>query len=262
MIDIHTHILNGVDDGSQSMEETIQILKEAAQAGVTDIILTPHYVSDGNYTENVKNNQKRIEEVIREVIKQNIDIRLYQGNEIYVTRNMEECIYAGNASSLNKSRYVLFELPMNHGISYLHDVVYSLLGEGFIPIIAHPERYTFYQNDQTPMVDLIEKGVLFQANVGSILGIYGKEAKKALIQMLKTNKIHFLASDVHRAGTIYPKMKEIQEELKKHISENKLQELIQVHPNLVLQNAELDFDDPFPTEEKKGFFSFFSAFRK
>ncbi len=262
MIDIHTHILNGVDDGSKSMEETIAILKEAVKAGVTDIILTPHYVPDGNYVENVKANQKRIEEVIRETIKQNIDIRLYQGNEIYVTSHIEDLIYEGEAITLNKTRYVLFELPMTHNISYLHDVVYRLLGEGFIPIIAHPERYTFFQNDQSKMIDLIEKGVVFQANLGSILGMYGKEAKKALIAMLKTNKIHFLASDVHRAGTIYPKMKEIQEELKKYISEDKLQELTQIHPNLVLQNAEIDVEELPQEEKKKGFFSFFSTFRK
>lgn len=261
MIDIHSHILSGVDDGSKSIETSIAILKEAVQAGVTDIILTPHYVPDGNYVAEVKENEAYIETLIKETVQQNIPIRLYQGNEIFVTRNIEELIYSEKAITLNKTRYVLFELPMTQKIAYLNDVIYNLLEEGLIPIIAHPERYTFYQKDQTEMVDWIEKGVLFQANLGSIIGMYGKEAKKALIQMLKTDKIHFLASDVHRPNTVYPKMKEIMEELKKYISEEKIQELTQIHTNLVLQNEDIDIDNPL-REEKKGLFSFLSAFRK
>lgn len=151
---------------------------------------------------------------------------------------------------------------MTQQIPYLNDVIYSLLSENFIPIIAHPERYTYYQKDQNQMADLIEKGVLFQGNLASMIGRYGKEAKKALIQMLKTNKIHFLASDVHRAGTIYPQMKEIIEELKKYISEEKIEELTQIRPNLVLQNEDIDIDNLIELEEKKGLFSFLSSFGK
>jgi len=261
MIDIHSHILHGVDDGAKDIETSIAILKEAVKAGVTDIILTPHYVPDGNYIEEVKENAVRIETLIKETVKQNIPIRLYQGNEIFVARNMEGLIYEGKAISLNKTRYVLFELPMTQKIPYLSDVLYDLLGEGLIPIIAHPERYTFYQEDQSEMVEWIEKGVLFQANLGSIIGMYGKEAKKALVQMLKTDKIHFLASDVHRPNTVYPQMKAIREELKKYISEEKIEALTQIHTNLVLQNEDIDIDNPL-REEKKGLFSFFSAFRK
>lgn len=262
MVDIHSHILNGVDDGSKTIEESIQILKEAVNAGVTDIIVTPHYVPEGNYINNVKENRAYLEELIKETIKQKIDIRLYQGNEVYVTRNIEELIFSEEIATLNRSRYVLFELPMAQNIPYLNDVIYSLLGENLIPIIAHPERYTFYQKDQSQMVELIEKGVLFQANLGSIIGLYGKDAKKALIQMLKTDKIHFLASDVHRFGTIYPKMNEIIEELKKYISKEKIEELTQIHANLVLQNEDIDIENPLRVEEKKGLFSFFSAFGK
>lgn len=108
MIDIHSHILNGVDDGSKTIEESIQILKEAEKVGITDIILTPHYVLEGNFEKEVKQIKESIEELIKEVIKQKMSIRLYQGNEIYVTRKIEDLIFTQKAITLNKSRYVLF----------------------------------------------------------------------------------------------------------------------------------------------------------
>ena len=157
---------------------------------------------------------------------------------------MLELLKEKQASTINKTRYVLFELPMNRKISNLNSVVYGLLENKYIPVIAHPERYKYVQEDPNMLIDLINLGVLFQANFGSLIGIYGNEAKKTVKLLLKANMIHFMGSDVHMANTIYPQMNRIMKELNKVISEDKIQEITELNPNLVLQNKEIPTEEP------------------
>ena len=241
MVDFHTHILPGIDDGSRNIEETITLLKEAEENGFDKIILTPHYL-ENTYEEN-----EEIRSFLLEKVKQCVPqskLELYLASEIYVTYNMIELLKEKQASTINKTRYVLFELPMNRKISNLNSVVYGLLENKYIPVIAHPERYKYVQEDPNMLIDLINLGVLFQANFGSLIGIYGNEAKKTVKLLLKSNMIHFMGSDVHMANTIYPQMNRIMKELNKVISEDKIQEITELNPNLVLQNKEIPTEEP------------------
>ena len=155
MIDFHSHIVYDVDDGAESIEDSVQILKLAENAGFKSIILTPHYME--NYYEVQKDEIEQRIEVIKEKCKEeNININLYQANEIYITNYMTELLQEGIASSINNSKYVLFELPMNEEPANLLEVVYSLLENGKIPIIAHPERYSYIQKEPNKLLDLIE----------------------------------------------------------------------------------------------------------
>ena len=182
MVDFHTHILPGIDDGSRNIEETITLLKEAEENGFDKIILTPHYL-ENTYEEN-----EEIRSFLLEKVKQCVPqskLELYLASEIYVTYNMIELLKEKQASTINKTRYVLFELPMNRKISNLNSVVYGLLENKYIPVIAHPERYKYVQEDPNMLIDLINLGVLFQANFGSLIGIYGNEAKKTVKLLLR-----------------------------------------------------------------------------
>ena len=113
-----------------------------------------------------------------------------------------------------------------------------------VPILAHPERYTFVQQDPELIYDLIERGVLMQANYASILGYYGSKAQVIVRKFLENNMIHFFGTDVHRANTIYPKMPQILEKLTQIIGKQKLEELSNTNPRLVLQNKRIDFKQP------------------
>ena len=126
MIDFHSHIVYDVDDGAESIEDSVQILKLAENAGFKSIILTPHYME--NYYEVQKDEIEQRIEVIKEKCKEeNINISLYQANEIYITNHMTELLQEGIASSINNSKYVLFELSMNEEPANLLEVIYSLL---------------------------------------------------------------------------------------------------------------------------------------
>ena len=117
MIDFHSHIVYGVDDGAESIEDSVQILKNAENAGFKSIVLTPHYME--NYYEFHKDEiTERIELIRQKCIEENININLYQANEIYITNHMIELLQEGIASSINNSKYVLLELPMNEIIDF------------------------------------------------------------------------------------------------------------------------------------------------
>lgn len=196
MIDIHSHILYGIDDGSKSIEESINILNKAIRNGYTDIILTPHYRFEQNFVCNNLNKYKRFIELQNEVNKLELPINLYLGNEITIDEDLFYYLNAEEAMPLNGTRYLLIELPFFNAFEDLDKAIDRLLSKGNIPIIAHPERYEYYE-DLSEFERLLKKGVLFQGNINSLYGKYGSKAKTTLEEMLKKNMIHFMASDIH-----------------------------------------------------------------
>lgn len=235
MIDFHSHILPNIDDGSRSLNETIHILKEAQKAGFTKIISTSHYI-DGYYEADEEQRTKLINE-IREKFQ---GIELYLGNEIYITNQMTELISEKKASTINNSKYVLFELPMNTKAMDVKEVVFRLMEKGYVPIIAHPERYKYVKEDIEYVRELADMGVLFQSNYGSSIGMYGKKAQKTQKKLLQEGLIQFFGTDVHTVEHVYTKMPKILKKLRKIISEEELEQLSTVNPQKVLDNEDIE----------------------
>ena len=240
MIDIHSHIIPNVDDGARSVEETFNILKEAQEAGFTDVILTSHFLL--NYYET--NAQELIfwKEKLQEVLKkQGTKINLHSGMEIYITNQMEELLENKKILTLANSRYMLIELPLATNVKYFDYVVYYLEAKGIKPIIAHPERYKCVQKDPDIVEEYIEKGCLIQCNYGSIVNLYGREAEKTIKTLLKKNQVHFLGSDVHRENGTYLIILDAIKKIRKIIGENKINEITTINPKKILQNEEWQY---------------------
>ena len=235
MIDFHSHILPGIDDGSKNLEQSISMVNEAREAGFTKIISTSHYME--NYYEC---NEKERKQLIEQVQNKVEGIELYLGNEIYITNNMIELLKNGQASTINDTKYVLFEFPLiNTKPMNDREVIYRLIENGYIPIVAHPERYPFIQENPNYIFELEEMGTLFQANYGSIIGRYGNKAKKTLKILLKNHLISFFGSDVHRPEQIYNKMAKIIKKLKKIISDEEFEKISVINPHKVLNNEDI-----------------------
>lgn len=235
MIDFHSHIIFGVDDGAKKMEQSIELLKEAEKAGYTDIIVTPHYKK--NRFEINKSEVAEKIHILNNVIKENeININIHQGNEIYFAEDIVELINGGIVSTMGNSNYVLFELPWTVEPMNLQEVIFSLIENVKIPVIAHPERYEYFQNDINKVYNLMMQGVLFQINLGSISGQYGRHAKKTVKKLLKNNLVHFIGTDVHRPNTTYKNVKKSIRKLKKIISEDKIIELTYSNPKKIIDN--------------------------
>lgn len=203
MTDVHSHILFDVDDGSNNIEESIELLKKLKSIGFNNVILTPHYIEGSDYCSLNPEKKEKLEILKNELNKNNIDINIYLGNEIFINDNIVKSINDGKIYPINNSKYVLIELPFHNQILNLDDILFEINHAGFIPILAHPERYSYFQ-DNYKVVDLLkENGVLFQANYSSILGYYGKQSQKLLKYMLKKKYIDYLGTDIHHIGKTY-----------------------------------------------------------
>ena len=228
MTDIHSHILFGVDDGSNSIEESIELLKTLKSIGFNNVILTPHYIKGNTYNINNKEKLYKLNILKEEVKKNKININLYLGNEIYISTSIVEDIQKGNAYTLNNSKYLLFELPFHNKIINIKDIIYEIKLEGYIPILAHPERYEYFQKNYHLVDELKEEGLLFQSNYASIIRYYGKESEKLLKYMLKKKYINYLGTDIHHLSqtTIIDNFKKIEKKLMKIVGEEYYKEII------------------------------------
>lgn len=251
MIDVHSHIIPKIDDGATSFEESYTMFNEAVKTGFTDIIATSHYIEDYYETDCVER-QAWIEAMNKALKENNINLNIHSGNEIYITQNLVKLIKERKASTLAGSRYVLFELPMNNNIVYLNETIFEIKSSGFVPIIAHPERYAFVQRNPNMLTDLIKQGVLFQGNYASIIGRYGNHAKNTIKKLLKANMIHFLGTDCHRKNDIYIQMNDIIQELEKLLGVEMLEKLTTINPSHIIKNEE--FSIPDIVKIKMGFF--------
>lgn len=202
-IDIHSHILYGIDDGSRSLEESINIIKNMKNIGFNDIIITPHYIEGTSY--NCNNFGKKIlfNYLKEKVSEAGIDINLYLGNEIFIFDKIKEFLENNEIFALNDSKYLLIETPMQQEVANLDEYLFKLISHGYKVILAHPERYSYFQDDPSKIKKYIDMGVLFQSNYASITGRYGNHAIKTLKYFLKNNYITFLASDIHHENSTF-----------------------------------------------------------
>lgn len=250
MIDFHSHIIPEIDDGSRSIEETMLLLDEAKKAGFEAIISTSHYIP-GQFEFDEASRKQFLQVIGMGAKNLGIDIELVLGSEIYATYDMVQSLKEHRASTINGTKYVLLELPMQTELPNVKNMIYDLISNGFKPIIAHPERYAYVKQDPNWLIEYLELGVLFQSNYGSIIGIYGKEAQKTVKLLLKNNMIHFLGSDVHKPGSIYAKMPEIIQELRKILERDELKKLTKTNAQLVLENKPIYTE--IPSKIKKSF---------
>ena len=231
MIDIHCHLMPGVDDGSKDLDESLAMFENAYTSGVTSMILTPHYIKGTKY--NYKNSAKqKIVEILREALRRmDIDIEVYFGNEAYIDDELPELIKSGEISTLAGSRYLLVELPVNAENKNAGNIFFRLKSNGITPIIAHPERYAYIQQHPEKVREYLKIGCLLQSNYMSLFGKYGKKAKKTLKTLLKSGYISFLCSDIHHSTNEYH-LPEAEKKVKKIV---KSEEVVQ---KLFIENAE------------------------
>ena len=253
MIDIHSHILPGIDDGSKTIEESIEILKQAEQNGVTDIILTPHYMLGSEYVVNNEDKRKLLTKLKRYVKKEGLNVNLYLGNEVFVENDMPRLKQEKEIATLNNSNYLLFELPLNYRYNGVDEVLFELGCKGYVPVLAHPERYGFIKEDPRRIEDLIDKGAIIQCNMGSFLGKYGRHAKDTAILFLKHHMISFVASDIHHTrNKFYEEIEEVKEVMRKYVSEEEIDNLFTNNAKKILDKEIVSSDKYKPI--KKGIF--------
>jgi|GEM_PF-788063 len=199
MVDIHSHIIPQFDDGSRSLEESLQLATNQSAAGTRTILATPHVESQLDI-----NNADRIVEKVamlnEEIGKRKISIRVEPGAELFPGTYVLRALDAGLPITLaGTGRYLLFDMP--HGAMMpadFEEVIFSLLTQRVIPILAHPERSPYFNEEIDKVEEYLDRGVVFQVNSGSFVGRHGPKAKQFAELMFQRRFAQFLASDAHR----------------------------------------------------------------
>ena len=195
MIDIHTHILPSVDDGASHLEQAIEIIKRGMQEGITAFVLTPHIREDADWKmlDYIKETFILLK---NECIQRGICTRLILGAEVSLHPDLPERLKKINLT-INGGRYILVELPFSQLPIYAENVIFQLMVEGFVPIIAHLERYAYLKGNDRVLRHWKDNGVMFQMNAGSLSGKYGLRTKLFAKRLLAADFVHFLGSDAH-----------------------------------------------------------------
>lgn len=249
IVDIHNHLLPGVDDGSRDILESVKLINGLVELGVTDIVLTSHYIEDTKYNYN-----KLVRSKILENLKSQIDndkVNLYIGNEVYLSHNVLKLLEDGEICTLNDTKYMLVELPLDSYLNDLQAILCDLTGSGIVPIIAHPERYHFLHKDKKRIRELLEFDCLLQCNIESLHGKYGKKAKKLMKWFLKNDLVQFVGTDMHHSIDDVA-LEDSYYRLKKIVGKDKFTDIVYNNPKKMLRNENVSSNlDYLMKEEKK-----------
>jgi len=194
--DIHSHLIPGIDDGSPDMETTISLLKKFIDLGYEKVITTPHVMSD-YYKNNPEIILSGLNNIRKEIKKQNLNIEIEAAAEYNLEPEFEKLLDDGNLLSFGTEKYLLFELSFFDEPLRLNETIWRMIEKGFVPVLAHVERYGYWHNNYDKIEEMINRGVKLQLNIGSVTGTYGPEVKKFAERLIKDEIIDFVGSDCH-----------------------------------------------------------------
>ena len=242
MIDCHIHILPGIDDGPSQMDEALLMAEQAYQSGVDALIVTPHSNQLHRFENYYGHSLIESYETFKTAVKEHGNpINIYLGMEIYVTEDILDQIKSGKLIGLNKTNYYLIEFSFHEAISYIEYIVNELLANHYIPILAHPERYTCYQREPWQLYRLIKAGCMIQLNKDSILGFFGRNVQKTAKKLLDHRLVHIIASDAHDSVFRHAGLSEIQDYLEYHYGMEYTHQLLVQYPYAVIMNKRIIF---------------------
>lgn len=239
MIDLHAHILPGLDDGSQSLRESLEMARMAAQSGVRAMVVTPHCTD--SRARAVRASVARLRSALEDA---QIPLKLYEGMEIFGTGETAYLLQEERLLTLNRSRYPLIEFPFQSNGDIETEILNSVLEAGYRPVVAHPERYRYVQREPALMNLWQKMGCLFQINRGSLLGRFGYEAQKLALALVDRGFATAVASDAHSSHARTPWMQDIKEFLTEEFSPVAAEYLLRRNPGKIINNEPLAYEEP------------------
>lgn len=233
MIDLHSHILPGMDDGARDTETALHMAVLAVRSGVGTMVVTPHCVSGG--AEQVRERLTRLRAAVEAT---GIPLRLYSGMEIFGSPNTAALLRSGELLTIHGSRYPLIEFAFESDGEEETEILHRVLQAGYIPLVAHPERYRYIQEDPDLVNLWARMGCRFQINRGSLLGRFGTAAMETAWALTYRGFATVVASDAHSAVQRTPWMRDVREQLERRISPEAAW-LLQENPRRILNDERL-----------------------
>jgi protein-tyrosine phosphatase len=244
MVDIHCHILPGVDDGASDMDATLAMATRAVEDGIDTIIATPHWPLESDTIPG-----SRVLELTAEVQAvlnmEKIPLRLVPGHECAITPDLPDELAKGGALAFGgKVRYALLETPYHHLPFYLRDIVFQVQSRGFATVIAHPERNPIIQNDPDQLLEYVRSGCMVQVTAGSLTGQWGPASKKAGLTLFRRGLAHIIASDAHSPNSRPPVMSEARKLVEEAFGEEVARRAVEDLPRKIINGQPIYVPDP------------------
>ena len=235
MIDTHLHILPGVDDGPATMQESLVLAEVLVQEGIHTAVATPHY-NDEFVPCSAAQIQERVYELQRELDRHALPLRIFAGHEALLQPGLVRDIQAGRLATLNGSRYLLLELWNSAWLPDTERVIFELEANGFIPILAHVERYRAFQKDLKLLAALRQQGVLAQLTASSLLGMQGGTVRRYAEILLKKALIDCIASDAHGLHKRPPRIMKSLQRAGELVGNERVYQMVETLPSMIVSN--------------------------
>ena len=247
MIDLHTHVLPGVDDGSTDMAMSLEMLFIAAESGVETLVTTPHCNIPGEFDNYADERLSALwDRLEREKDRVGIEIQLCRGMEVFATPDLPELLEERSVWTLNDTDYFLMEFAFDENPDFCWEVLENCADLGYRPIIAHPERYFFVQDDPQLAFEWCTSGYGLQLNKGSLLGSFGPDSQRTVERLMRHGLVACVASDAHRPDRRSTYMAEIRGFLEEEYGEEYMRLLLEENPARILNGEELLGYEPIP----------------
>ena len=257
MIDTHSHLLPGIDDGAESLEDAVQLCRIAAGDGVTATVCTPHIsFRYANNRETIEGAFGQLQNALREA---GIPLRLVKGAEVHLAPDIVDKVRKGDLVTYNDGgTYLLLEFPFQQVLTGDQEMVYRLRLVGVTPVIAHPERIGYFMDDPDRLERLVRLGALSQITGGSVLGRFGERSHRASMIMLERRLAHLLASDAHDATYRGPVLAEAADAVERGFGVECSRAMVIENPRALIEGEPIDAPEPLKAPRRGGrFFRFF-----
>ncbi len=239
MIDIHNHILFDIDDGSPDIETSIELCRDAYQNGYKTIVVTPHFANFKYLDRFIDERDKKIAELKRVLNIEKIPLDVKGGAELFLSDNIFNADDM-DGLAINNSRYMLCELPLGpFGVKNTLRWIDELIDRGYTPILAHPERYFEFHRNLYIIDELIDRDVIFQVNIDSLIGKNGHSAQSMSVDMLRRGIAKLIGTDAHDLKYRHTRIKERIKELPYEISEEIFMDCIKTNPQKIINDEKL-----------------------
>lgn len=234
MIDLHSHILPQLDDGASDLYESLEMARMAVRGGVHTMVATPHCTDDRAYE--VRQAWELLHAGLREA---GIPLRLKMGMELFGTWDTAQLLLEGKLFTLAGSRYPLIEFDFVSDGEGQTQILQDVIRVGYQPIVAHPERYRYVQQEPRLINRWKRMGCLFQINRCSLLGRFGGSAQRMAMELVDRGFATVIASDAHSARVRTPWMADVRQMLEEEFSPTAAQYLLRINPRRIIKNEEL-----------------------
>lgn len=244
MIDLHCHILPGIDDGAKTLEDSLAMARIAVADGIHTLACTPH-IYPGMYMNDGPGIARARDALQVELDRQGIPLKLVVGADVHLVPGLIEGLRSGRVPTLNGSRYFLLEPSHTTPPPRLEDQVFELIVAGYTPIVTHPERLSWVEGHYPVFLRLIEQGAWMQVTAGALTGVFGKRARYWGERFIGEGHTHLLATDAHTTGRRLPRLTEGLAVARRLVGEVEARRLVVERPNAVLNNvAPQDVEPP------------------